>query len=86
MSYTQLNTDCSSTVKQLAGLLAIQNYKFMQNLWLKCWLQSTENMTINFLWQPFSFGLPVVLITIFLGLNASLSAQKAVNYRSESAD
>jgi len=22
-----LNTDCSSTVKQLAGLLAIQNYK-----------------------------------------------------------
>jgi len=27
MSHTQLNTDCSSTVKQLARLLAIQNYK-----------------------------------------------------------
>jgi len=27
MLHTHLNTDCCSTVKQLAGLLAIQNYK-----------------------------------------------------------
>ena len=40
-------------------------------------------MTINFLWQPFSFdllkhksGCPVVLITILIGSNASLSAFK----------